>query len=131
MALRPFGFALSLLILPACSVAGATVGTVAKVGTTAASVTTKTAVGGVKLGARGANAVLTDDPKNISKRTLQTKAAEAIGARRGDVRISRIYEDLNRTDFTATVNGTPFQCAVIEVDGEVSDAACAVGFVDE
>ncbi|MEM7661280.1 MAG: hypothetical protein AAF292_03450 [Pseudomonadota bacterium] len=123
---------LAALCLSGCAVAGATagaVGTVAKAGTTAVGVTAKTAAGGVKLGARGVNAVLTDDP-NIPKRTLQTKAAEAIGARRGDVRISDIYEDLNRTDFTATVEGTPFQCAVIEVDGKVSDAACAVGFVE-
>ncbi|MEM6412045.1 MAG: hypothetical protein AAF683_10970 [Pseudomonadota bacterium] len=114
------------LALSACSVAGATVGavgTAAKVTTSAAGVATKTAVGGVKLGARGANAVLTDDPA-VPKRTLQANAAEAIGVRRSQVRVSDIYEDLNRTDYTATVDRTPYFCAVVEVDGDVSDAAC-------
>ncbi|MEM9669660.1 MAG: hypothetical protein AAF950_12115 [Pseudomonadota bacterium] len=122
-------FVLTLSGLAGCSVAGATAGAVTKVGTTAASITTRTAVGGAKLSARGATAVLTDDP-SIPERTLQARAAEAIGARRGDVRVSDIYEDLNRTDYTASVRGTPFQCAVIEVEGRVSDAACVLGLVE-
>lgn len=113
-------------LLAGCSVAGATagvVGTAAKAGTAAVGVTTKTAVGGAKLGARGASAMLTDDP-SISKRTLQSRAAEAIGVRRSTVRVSDIYEDLNRTDYTATVDRTPYFCAVVEVDGRVSEANC-------
>ena len=120
------------LIVIACTIsllsgclARTAVGTVAKVGTTAVGLTTKAAVGTVKLGARGVNAVLTDDPR-VSKSTLADRAGRQIGARGRHVRVSDIYEDLNRTDYTArTPDGQKYNCAVIETDGELSDAVCA------
>lgn len=116
--------ACALSLLGGC-LATAAVGTVAKVGTTAASLTTKAAIGTVKLGARGVNAVLTDNPR-ISRSTLADRAGRQIGARGRNVRVSNIYEDLNRTDYTAeTPDGQQYNCAIIEIDGDLSDAACA------
>lgn len=128
-----------LLTMPAlagcASAAGLAVGTVAKAGTTATGVavsagstatglTAKTVIGGAKLGARGANAVFTNDP-DISRRTLAHRAGREIGADRRDIRISDIYEDANRTDYIATEKrGEAWNCAVVEVEGNVSDAAC-------
>ena len=116
--------ACALSLLGGC-VAKAAVGTVAKVGTTAVGLTTKATVGTVKLGARGVNAVLTDNPR-ISKRTLADRAGRQIGARGRHVSVSDIYEDLNRTDYTAeTPDGQRYNCAIIETDEGLSDAACA------
>jgi len=96
---RLLAIALALGLLSGCLARAAvdTVGTVAKVGTTAVGTTAKVATGTVRLGARGRN-----------------------------VRISNIYEDLNRTDYTArTPDGQKYNCAIIEIDGELSDAVCA------
>lgn len=129
---KPYRHALIAALLAAplltgcATAAGAAVGTVAKVGSVATGAVAGVAVGGVKLGVRGAGAVLTNDPK-ISKRTLRRKAADTIGADRRQVRVSQIYEDANRTDFVATVgDGTRFNCALIEVKRKVSDAVCAL-----
>lgn len=101
------------------------VGTVASVGVSAVSLTSKAAIGTVKLGARGAGAVLTDDP-SVSRRTLADRAGRQIGARGRNVRVSDIYEDLNRTDYTArTPDGQKYNCAIIETEDGLSDAACA------
>lgn len=115
---------LAASLLSGC-LAKAAVGTVAKVGTTAVGLTSKVAVGTIKLGARGVGAVLTDTPR-ISKSTLADRAGRQIGARGRNVHVSDIYEDLNRTDYTArTPDGQRYNCAIIETDGELSDAACA------
>ena len=122
--LKYFAAACALSFLGGC-LARTAVGTVAKVGTTAVGVTAKAAVGTVKLGARGVGAVLTDNPR-ISKRTLADRAGRQIGARGRHVTVSDIYEDLNRTDYTATTpDGQHYNCAIIETDEGLSDAACA------
>ena len=116
--------ALSLPLLGGC-VAAKAAGTVASVGVSAVSLTGKAAIGTVKLGARGAGALLTDDPR-ISKRTLADRAGRQIGARGRNVRVTDIYEDLNRTDYTArTPDGQKYNCAIIETDEGLSDAVCA------
>lgn len=122
--IRLLAIACVLGLLSGC-VARAAVGTVAKVGTTAVGLTTKAAVGTVKLGARGVGAVLTDNPR-ISKSTLADRAGRQVGARGRHVRVFDIYEDLNRTDYKArTPDGQVYNCAVIETDGDLSDAVCA------
>ena len=116
--------AISLPLLGGC-VAAKAAGTVASVGVSAVSMTTKAAIGTVKLGARGANAIPTDNPR-ISRRTLADRAGRQIGARGRNVRVSDIYEDLNRTDYTArTPDGQKYNCAIIETEDGLSDAACA------
>ncbi len=122
--LQILSLAFALPVLGGC-IAAKAAGTVAGVGVSAVSLTTKAAVGTVKLGARGAGAILTDDPR-ISKRTLADRAGRQIGARGRNVRVSNIYEDLNRTDYTArTPDGQTYNCAIIETEDGLSDAACA------
>lgn len=118
--------ALALFALPACvvSAAGNAVGTVAKVGVKGAGMAAKGVVGGARLGARGAGAVLTDDPA-VSKRILSQRAGRELGYNRRDLAVSDIYEDENRTDYVVTApNQDAFYCIVLEVDGTVSDAVC-------
>lgn len=116
----------ALLALPGCvvSAAGSAVGTAAKVGTKGAGLAAKGVVGGARLGARGAGAVLTDDPA-VSKRVLSQRAGRELGYHRRELAVSDIYEDDNRTDYVVTApNDDAFYCIVLEVDETVSDAIC-------
>lgn len=120
----PVAAACALILAGCASAAGAAVGTVAKVGTTSARLAAKGAVGTARLGARGAGAVFTTDPK-VSKRILSQRAGRELGYNRRDLAISDIYEDDNRTDYVVTApNGALFYCIVLEVDDTVSDAIC-------
>ncbi len=107
---------------------GATVGAATSVAGSGVKLIGKTAVAGVKLGARGAGAVLTSNPK-VPKSALKLKASEAIGPDLRTLEISEIYEEEDFTFYTITTGTDEVYYCVVASEGKgkslyVSEARC-------
>ena len=85
----------------------------------------KLAVRGVASAGRAGFSAMMQGDSSISEETLAHRAGLTLSYPREDLSIGNVFEDGNRTDFTAlSLQGETANCFVLTADGAVGDAVC-------